>query len=166
MHFSCEKNQKTVEIYGQIMYNKYNNEQESGAGMNDASVKLNPKEYSPLVLAYVGDSVYDLYVRTQIVRRGNRPVTELHRMAVHFVRAEGQAASVHALEAQLSEEELRVLKWGRNAKSHTSPKHADIVDYRLATGLETLFGYLYLEGDHARLQTLMELAYRANLEEE
>lgn len=126
---------------------------------------LNPKDYSPLALAYVGDSVYDLFIRTKVLGKGNRHVTELHRDSVSFVKAHSQAVSVRAIEGELTEDELRVLKWGRNAKSNTSPKHADIIDYRLATGFETLLGYLYLEEKTERLCYLMEKAYAAINEE-
>lgn len=122
---------------------------------------INPKEYNPLALAYIGDSVYDLFIRTKVLAKGNRHVTMLHRDSVQFVKAHSQAESVHAIEPELSEEELRVLKWGRNAKSNTTPKNADITDYRLATGFETLLGYLYLSGEYERLAFLMEKAYQA-----
>ena len=89
--------------------------------------KLNPKEYSPLPLAYIGDSVYDLFVRTKIIEKGNRHVTDMHKEAVKFVKAHSQAESVHAIEDKLTEDEVRVLKWGRNAKS-TPPKNADVTD--------------------------------------
>ena len=120
--------------------------------------KLDPKEYNPLALAYIGDTVYDLYVRTSVLSKGNRHVTELHKESVSFVRAQAQAKSAYAIEPLLSEEELRILKWGRNAKSNTSPKNADIRDYRMATGFETLIGYLYLSGEDERLAVLLDAA--------
>lgn len=126
---------------------------------------INPKEYSPLALAYIGDSVYDLFIRTKVLSKGNRHVTVMHRDSVHYVKAQSQALSVHKIEAELTEDELRVLKWGRNAKSNTSPKNADIIDYRMATGFETLIGYLYLEEKTERLSYLMEKAYDAINEE-
>ena len=122
--------------------------------------KINPKEYSPLPLAYIGDSVYDLFIRTKVIEKGNRHVTDLHKESVKFVKAHSQAESVHAIEERLSENELRVLKWGRNAKS-TPPKNADVTDYRYATGFETLLGYLYLEGNTDRLKEIMNMAYDA-----
>lgn len=123
--------------------------------------QLKAKDYSPLALAYIGDSVYDLYIRTRVLEKGNRHVTDMHKNAVRFVKANAQAQSTHAIEEILTEDEMRVLKWGRNAKSNTSPKNADITDYRLATGFETLLGYLYLEGEAERLSYLMEKAYAA-----
>lgn len=129
-----------------------------------AKDSLNPKDYSPLALAYVGDSVYDLFIRTKVLGKGNRHVTMMHRDSVKCVKAHSQAVSAHALEPELTEEELRILKWGRNAKSNTTPKNADITDYRLATGFETLLGYLYLEEKEERLYYLMEKAYAATEE--
>ena len=122
--------------------------------------KINPKEYSPLPLAYIGDSVYDLFIRTKVIEKGNRHVTDLHKESVKFVKAHSQAESIHAIEQELSEDEVRVLKWGRNAKS-TPPKNADVTDYRYATGFETLLGYLYLEGNTDRLKEVMNMAYDA-----
>ncbi len=123
--------------------------------------EINPKNYGPLVLAYIGDTVYDLFVRTRIIARGNRHVTDMHKEAVGYVKAHAQALSAHALEKELTEEEMRIYKWGRNAKSNTSPKNADIIDYRTATGFETLIGYLYLKDETDRLTSLLELAFAA-----
>lgn len=123
--------------------------------------EINPKNYGPLVLAYIGDTVYDLFVRTRIIARGNRHVTDMHKEAVGYVKAHAQALSAHALEKELTEEEMRIYKWGRNAKSNTSPKNADIIDYRTATGFETLIGYLYLKEETDRLTKLLELAFAA-----
>lgn len=123
--------------------------------------QLNPKEYSPLALAYIGDSIYDLFVRTMILSKGNRHVTQMHRDSVHFVKAHSQAVSAYEIESILTEDEMRVLKWGRNAKSNTTPKNADVTDYRMATGFETLIGYLYLNGENERLAHLMHKAYEA-----
>lgn len=123
---------------------------------------INPREYNPLALAYIGDSVYDLFVRTKVLSKGNRHVTQMHRESVGFVKAHSQAVSAYALEAELTEDELRVLKWGRNAKSNTTPKNADVTEYRMATGFETLIGYLYLSGEYQRLSYLMKKAYSAN----
>ena len=122
--------------------------------------EINPREYSPLPLAYIGDSVYDLFVRTKVIEKGNRLVTDLHKESVKFVKAHSQAESVHAIEDKLTEDEIRVLKWGRNAKS-TPPKNADVTDYRYATGFETLLGYLYLEGNVDRLKEVFNMSYDA-----
>ena len=122
---------------------------------------LNPRDYSPLALAYIGDTVYDLFIRTKVLSKGNRHVTVMHRDSVQFVKAHSQAVSAYALEKELTEDELRVLKWGRNAKSNTTPKNADVGEYRMATGFETLVGYLYLSGEDDRLSYLLEKAYEA-----
>jgi len=124
------------------------------------SDNINPREYSPLALAYIGDTVYDLFIRTKVIAKGNRHVTEMHKESVSFVRAHSQSVSAYALEDVLTEDEMRVLKWGRNAKSNTTPKNADVTEYRMATGFETLVGYLYLSGEDERLAYLMEIAYK------
>ena len=126
---------------------------------------INPREYSPLALAYIGDTVYDLFIRTKVIAKGNRHVTEMHKESVSFVKAHSQSVSAYALENELTEDEMRVLKWGRNAKSNTTPKNADVTEYRMATGFETLVGYLYLSGEDERLSYLLELAYKAVINE-
>lgn len=129
------------------------------------SDNINPREYSPLALAYIGDTVYDLFIRTKVISKGNRHVTEMHKESVSFVKAHSQSVSAYALESELTEDELRVLKWGRNAKSNTTPKNADVTEYRMATGFETLVGYLYLSGEDERLSYLLEIAYNAVINE-
>lgn len=119
---------------------------------------LDPLQYSPLVLAYIGDAVYELYIRSLLVSRGNVPVYKLHKQATAFVKAKAQSDSMQKIEGILSEEELHVYKRGRNAKSGTVPKNADMTDYRHATGFEALMGYLYLKGEQKRLMELMNLA--------
>ena len=123
--------------------------------------KLNPHEYNPLALAYIGDTVYDLFIRTKLLEKGNRLVTQLHKEAVGYVNAHSQSVGAHAVEEILTEEEMRVLKWGRNAKSNTVPKNADVIDYRMATGFETLIGFLYLEEKYDRLFLIMDTAYNS-----
>lgn len=125
---------------------------------------INPKEYSPLALAYIGDTVYDLFIRTKVLEKGNRHVTVMHKEAVGFVKAHSQSVSAYAIEEHLTEDEQRILKWGRNAKSNTTPKNADVTEYRMATGFETLIGYLYLSNDIQRLEFLLEKAYEAILQ--
>jgi ribonuclease-3 family protein len=112
------------------------------------------KTYSPLTLAYIGDSIFDLIIRTYIVESGNAPVNKLHHRASSLVQASAQAALYHTIKDMLTEEELAVFKRGRNAKSFTSAKNAGILEYRIATGLEALIGYLYLMD---RMNRLMEL---------
>ncbi len=115
------------------------------------------RTYSPLTLAYIGDCVFDLIIRTVVVERGNEPANKLHHKTVHYVKAQTQAAMVEALVSDLTDEELAVYKRGRNAKSYTSAKNASIADYRKATGLEALVGYLYLKNKMERILELIQL---------
>ena len=119
--------------------------------------KADVRAYSPLTLAYIGDAVYDLVIRTVVVERANRAANELHKRTVKYVNAGVQAAMIEALQEELTEEEMAVYKRGRNAKSHTSAKNASIQDYRKATGFEALMGYLYLTGQTQRLLHLVKV---------
>lgn len=117
------------------------------------------KTYSPLTLAYLGDAVYDLIVRTMLVEQKNIPVNKLHHHASAIVRAEAQKDAYHRIKDELTEEEIAVFKRGRNAKSYTSAKNATIGDYRVATGLEALFGYWYLMGQTERMLSMAKLGF-------
>ena len=108
---------------------------------------------SPLQLAYIGDAVYELLVRTYILERGLK-VNQLHKEATEFVRAKSQSNIIHAIFHILAEDEKSYVRKGRNAKSYTSPKNVNISDYRYATGLECLFGYLYLNGKDSRIEEI------------
>ncbi len=119
------------------------------------------RTYSPLALAYIGDAVYDLVIRTVVVERGNRSANRLHREAVAYVNARVQARMIDALEGGLTEEELAVYHRGRNAKSYTTAKNASVIEYRKATGFEALCGYLYLLGRQERMLTLIREAIAA-----
>lgn len=111
---------------------------------------------SPLVLAYIGDTVYETYIREYLIKKNiNKKVNELHKTAIKYVKAKAQASIIHEIESQLTEEELRIFKRGRNQKSNTSPKNADIVDYKHATGFEALIGYLYLGNESERLDYII-----------
>lgn len=121
-------------------------------------MNINPKEISPLSLAYIGDAVYEVYIRSYIMRDANMPVNKLHKAATSFVKAKAQSDIIMALSDRLTEEETAVYKRGRNAHSYTSAKNADIVDYRRATGFEALIGYLYLSGEKARLEEIIDLS--------
>lgn len=112
------------------------------------------RTYSPLTLAYIGDAVYDLIIRTVVVARANRPANELHRIAVKYVSASAQAQIVQALMDELTEEEQSVYRRGRNSKPHTMAKNASVGDYLKATGFEAVLGYLYLTG---RMDRVLEL---------
>lgn len=114
-----------------------------------------PEQFSPLVLAFIGDAVYSLIIRTLVVERGNMQVNKMHRAVSQLVKAQAQQELYHAIEGLLTEEEQAVFKRGRNAKSHTSAKNASITEYRNATGMEALVGYLYLSGNMDRILYLM-----------
>lgn len=110
---------------------------------------------SPLQLAYIGDAVYELLVRTYLLKT-KTPVNKLHKTTIGYVKAKAQADIIHILEDVLDEKEKSMVKKGRNAKSNTVPKNANLIDYKYATGLETLFGYLYLTEQDHRIDELFE----------
>ncbi len=123
--------------------------------------KTPPHLLSPSTLAFVGDVVYELLVRQRLVAHGDRPVGRLHNLAVEQVRASAQAEAYHILEPHLSEKELAVLKRGRNANTASPPKNTEPQHYRKATGVETLFGLLHLQGQNERINELFELIISA-----
>lgn len=120
------------------------------------------RTYSPLALAYLGDAVYDLVIRTMVVGRANMPAEKLHYLAVQYVSAKAQSRIVRALldGGRLTDEEQDIYRRGRNAKPHTMAKNATITDYKRATGLEALMGYLYLTDRTGRLLELVEAGIR------
>lgn len=120
--------------------------------------EIDIRTYSPLALAYIGDAIYDLVIRTIVVERGNTSANNLHKKAVRYVNAVTQAQMIEALQDELSEEERTVYKRGRNAKSYTTAKNASVIDYRKATGFEALCGYLYLTGKQERMLVLIRTA--------
>jgi ribonuclease-3 family protein len=113
--------------------------------------------YNPLVLAYVGDSVYDTFIRTMLVSNGSIQVNKLHKKSIKFVSAKAQAEITEQLYNILTEDEQDIVRRGRNTKSNSVPKNADMNDYRYATGFEALIGYLYLIGNTQRLKELFEM---------
>lgn len=113
------------------------------------------RSYSPLTLAYIGDAVYELIIRTVLVKKGNCPVNRLHKKASSLVKAGAQSAIMEVIEEELTPEELSVYRRGRNAHSPTMAKHATMADYRRATGFEALMGYLYLKEDYTRMIELV-----------
>ena len=115
------------------------------------------RSYSPLTLAYIGDAVYELIIRTILVKKGNCPVNRLHKKASSLVKAGAQSAIMEVIEEELTPEELSVYRRGRNAHSPTMAKHATMADYRRATGFEALMGYLYLKEDYTRMLTLVRM---------
>nr|MDE7105203.1 ribonuclease III [Ruminococcus sp.] len=114
-------------------------------------------QYSPLSLAFLGDSVYDTLVRSYLLNIANMPVSKLHSAKIKLVCAEFQSDAYERLTEYLTEKEFAVLKRGRNATGNTVPKHADAVNYRRATAVECLFGYLYLIGRTNRISELFEI---------
>ena len=118
------------------------------------------RTYSPLTLAYIGDGVYELVIRTVLVKKGNCPVNQLHRKASSLVKAASQSAMMEFIEPMLTEEEHSVYRRGRNAHSPTMAKHATMADYRRATGFEALMGYLYLKEDFCRIVELVRAGIR------
>ena len=113
------------------------------------------RTYSPLVLAYIGDAVYELMIRSKVINHGSMQVNKMHKHSAALVKASAQAQLIKALQEELTEEELADYKRGRNAKSATMAKHATMIDYRMATGFEALIGYLYLQAQHNRLLELI-----------
>ena len=119
----------------------------------------NPNLLSPSVLAFVGDGVYGLMVRTALAEV-NRPSGELHKLSVKLVNATAQAQAYKMIEPQLTEKEVMVFKRGRNFKTGNTPKNSSGGDYHTATGLEVLFGFLYLSGENERLKTLFNIIWQ------
>lgn len=114
------------------------------------------RAYSPLTLAYIGDGIYDLVIRSVVVERANRSNNDLHKRTTKYVNAEAQSKMIQALSGILTEEETGIYKRGRNAKSYTTAKNATVGDYRKATGFEALMGFLYLTGQNARMLELIK----------
>lgn len=116
-----------------------------------------PDRLSPLQLAFIGDAVFEVSVRTYLLEQCVCPPAELHRRSTAMVCANAQAKAAKAVLEQLSEQELAVFKRGRNAHPGHSPKHASSADYAYATGLECLFGYLHLSGQKQRMEQLFKM---------
>lgn len=120
--------------------------------------EVDVRSYSPLTLAYIGDGVYDLVIRSVVVGKGNTKASQLHKRTSQIVKAHTQALMIEALEDILTEEESNVYRRGRNAKSATMAKNASMSDYRKATGFEALMGYLYLQDNFGRIVELTKIA--------
>ena len=114
-------------------------------------------QLSPLVLAYIGDSVFEIYIRTSLLSDGNAPVNKLHRRSIEFVKAKAQSDKIHRISEFLTADEQNVVRRGRNAKSGTIPKNADLNEYKYATGFESLLGYLYLKKEFSRLLEILKM---------
>lgn len=124
------------------------------------------KEYSPLALAYIGDAVYELVIRSVVLSEGNRQVQKMHKRTSSMVQASAQAHMVTVLNDRLSEEEHAVYKRGRNAKSMSPAKNQSVSDYHKATGFEALIGYLYLKKEWKRMLDLIKAGLDVLEEEE
>lgn len=119
--------------------------------------EADPKAYSPLILAYIGDSIYDLIIKTLVVHEGNKQVQKLHKDTSALVQASAQSAMMRTIQQHLTEEEHAVFKRGRNAKSVSPAKNQSLTDYRRATGFEALMGYLYLKKEWKRMLELVKI---------
>lgn len=119
--------------------------------------ELEVNGYSPLTLAYIGDSIYDLVIKTIVVSKSNCPAGKLHKQTSELVKAEAQANMANLLQEYMTEEEQTIYRRGRNAKSYTMAKNASVADYRKATGLEAVFGFLYLKNNIARIVDLVKI---------
>lgn len=119
--------------------------------------RKNANVFSPLVLAYVGDAVYELIIRTILVSQGNRPVNKLNREATSLVKAGAQASILKFIKSELNDEELIIFKRGRNSSPHTMAKNATMSDYKYATGFEALIGFLYLNNNFERALNLVKI---------
>lgn len=117
-----------------------------------------PEEMPALALAYMGDAVWEVYVRQHLLALGELRPHRLQKLSVNYVKAKSQADILHDLMNVFTEEETAVVRRGRNAKSGTVPKNADVIDYRHSTGFESLIGYLYLKENFDRLQELVSIA--------
>ena len=113
--------------------------------------------YSPLVLAYIGDCVFDLIIKSMVISKGNKQVQKLHEETSKYVQASAQSAMMRAMQPHLTEEEHAVYRRGRNTRSVSPAKNQSITDYRRATGFEALIGYLYLKREYDRLMELVKI---------
>lgn len=127
--------------------------------MGEVMASKEAKQYSPLALAFLGDAVYGLYIRERLIRKANTPVKKLHSASVEKVKATFQSEIARLIEPMLSDEEADVLRRGRNASTNNVPKGANSAQYHYATGLEALFGYLYLIGDFERMEKFIDIAW-------
>ncbi len=122
--------------------------------------KRTVNQYSPLALAFLGDSVYEQLVRAHLVLHANMPAGKLHSLAVKLVCCEFQSNAVELILPLLTEDEADIMRRGRNSSGITAPKHASVSVYRRATSLECLFGYLYLLGEEERISQLFEIIWQ------
>lgn len=128
--------------------------------------EVDVNSYSPLSLAYIGDSIYDLIIKSLVINQGNRQVNKLHKETSMYVQASTQSLMMRAMQEELTEEEHAVYKRGRNAKSVSPAKNQSITDYRRATGFEALLGYLYLKKEWKRMLDLVKIGLDSLKEKE
>ena len=128
--------------------------------------EVDVNSYSPLTLAYIGDSIYDLIIKSLVINQGNRQVNKLHKETSMYVQASTQSLMMRAMQEELTEEEHDVYKRGRNAKSVSPAKNQSITDYRRATGFEALLGYLYLKKEWKRMLDLVKIGLDSLKEKE
>ena len=114
-------------------------------------------QMSPLVWAYMGDAVYEKYIREYVIRQGLCKNGLLHKKSIKYVSANGQVRILQRIESALTEDELDIVRRGRNSNPHSHAKNADIVDYKYATGFEALIGYLYLNEQNERLEEILKM---------
>jgi ribonuclease-3 family protein len=126
------------------------------------AITTDPHTWSISRLAYIGDAVFELYIRMALAARSDAASGRLHGQSVHYVSAEAQAEALESIKAALTEKEASLVRRGRNAKAHSMPKHADPAVYRLATGFEALIGYLYLDGQDERVNELCKRVWEAH----
>ena len=135
------------------MFDNFINDTIKDFEMNEADVR----NLQPLVLAYVGDAIYEAFIRTMLVTGKKANVHILHKTSVQYVKAKAQADIIHRINDRLTQDEQDIVRRGRNAKSATVPKNADVSDYRYSTGFEALIGFLYLTNDISRLKEILNL---------
>lgn len=128
--------------------------------------EVDVNSYSPLTLAYIGDSIYDLIIKSLVINQGNRQVNKLHKETSMYVQASTQSLMMRAMQEELTEEEHAVYKRGRNAKLVSPAKNQSITDYRRATGFEALLGYLYLKKEWKRMLDLVKIGLDSLKEKE
>lgn len=126
--------------------------------MEEYIKKIDLQNVSMQTLAFIGDSVYNVYIRTYLASRSNMQTGKLHRESIKYVSAKGQSKTVDRIYDTLSEEEIQVYKRGRNTNIHTVSKNVDVIEYKKSTGFEALIGYIYIKGDIKRLEEIVNLS--------
>lgn len=121
---------------------------------------MDSREYDEKTLAYIGDAVYEVYIREYITKNSKAAVNKLHKLAIKYVSAKAQANIVQNIENNITEYEKQIIKRGRNKGANTVPKNTDIVTYKIATGYESLIGYLYIKKDIKRLEEIIDMSIK------